>query len=196
MTVTQKPLRARWSQARKQLTRLPWVANMRANAGKKGTYKYIALTDMLSTIDPVCEEHGFYLHSVFTYHEVGIVTLDLYASDDSEDYCILQYPFTPTSDPQAQGSAETYARRYSLYLALNIFPEKDDDGSAARQVAHGLITTKAWNKLKTQLTKAGYTTNDERKQFLAGVLGVRLDRPLDMTQEQAETVYSVLEKVA
>lgn len=34
-------------------------------------------------------------------------------------------------DPQAQGSAITYARRYALVTLLNLVAEEDDDGNAA-----------------------------------------------------------------
>ena len=43
------------------------------------------------------------------------------------------YPFFVTGDPQQVGSAITYARRYSLYAVLGIFPDKDDDGAYAKQ---------------------------------------------------------------
>jgi hypothetical protein len=37
--------------------------------------------------------------------------------------------------PQGQGSAITYARRYSLMAALNIVADKDDDANAAQPKA-------------------------------------------------------------
>jgi hypothetical protein len=43
-----------------------------------------------------------------------------------------EYPVCPVKpDPQALGSAVTYARRYSLMALVGIAPEDDDDGNAA-----------------------------------------------------------------
>lgn len=42
------------------------------------------------------------------------------------------YPVVMTGDPKANGSAVTYARRYSLFAALGIYPDPDDDGTAAQ----------------------------------------------------------------
>ena len=38
-----------------------------------------------------------------------------------------------SADAQSNGSGVTYARRYSLFAALGIYPDKDDDGAATRQ---------------------------------------------------------------
>jgi hypothetical protein len=41
------------------------------------------------------------------------------------------------SDPQGQGSAITYARRYALTSVLNLVADADDDGEATRAAARG-----------------------------------------------------------
>ena len=53
--------------------------------------------------------------------------------DDKDLMVACSYPFFVTGDPQQVGSAITYARRYSLYAVLGIFPDKDDDGAYAKQ---------------------------------------------------------------
>ena len=45
-------------------------------------------------------------------------------------------------DPQGQGSAVTYARRYSYCAALGIVADEDDDGQAASQPAPAARTTR------------------------------------------------------
>lgn len=50
------------------------------------------------------------------------------------------------SDPQAQGSAITYARRYALSAILGIATDEDDDGNAATPQAKApAVTMKACN---------------------------------------------------
>jgi len=64
---------------------------------------------------------------------VGLVTIVLHESGQS----ISEKFFMPVKDdknPQAVGSALTYARRYALSAALGVCPE-DDDGEAARKPA-------------------------------------------------------------
>jgi len=51
----------------------------------------------------------------------------------SGQYIRGRYPLTPVkNDPQAMGSAVTYARRYTLQAIVGIAPD-DDDGEAAMQ---------------------------------------------------------------
>jgi hypothetical protein len=49
-------------------------------------------------------------------------------------------------DPQAQGSAITYARRYSLLTLLSLTADEDDDGEAARDNSTKVTTStsKGW----------------------------------------------------
>lgn len=59
------------------------------------------------------------------------------------------YPVVMTGDPKANGSAVTYARRYSLFAALGIYPDPDDDGTAAQTQyvpQQAPQTTSAWQQ--------------------------------------------------
>ena len=71
-------------------------------------------------------------------------------NDQQNRIRVGSYPVVMTGDPKANGSAVTYARRYSLFAALGIYPDPDDDGSAAqiryapRQAPQH--TTSAWQE--------------------------------------------------
>lgn len=122
----------------KVLNEVPnFVTDETAQAGKK-TYKYLNLATILKTIKPVFEKHGLAFSQHVTFDNTGearqvIGTVETIIFDDKEQMVACSYPFFVTGDPQQVGSAITYARRYSLYAVLGIFPDKDDDGAYAKQ---------------------------------------------------------------
>ena len=122
----------------KVLNEVPnFVTDETAQAGKK-TYKYLNLATILKTIKPVFEKHGLAFSQRVTFDNTGearqvIGTVETIIFDDKEQMVACSYPFFVTGDPQQVGSAITYARRYSLYAVLGIFPDKDDDGAYAKQ---------------------------------------------------------------
>lgn len=114
-----------------------FVTDETAQAGNR-TYKYLNLATILKTIKPVFEKHGLAFSQRVTFDNAGesrqvIGTVETIIFDDEEQMVACSYPFFVTGDPQQVGSAITYARRYSLYAVLGIFPDKDDDGAYAKQ---------------------------------------------------------------
>lgn len=108
-----------------------------ANAGSR-TYKYLNLATLLKNIKPIFEKHGIAFSQKVTFDKTGdgrqtLGTVETIIFDENEQQTVCEYPFFVTGDPQQVGSAITYARRYSLTTVLGIFPDKDDDGSYARQ---------------------------------------------------------------
>lgn len=105
------------------------------------TYKYLNLATILKTIKPVFAKYdlGFTQRVTFEYGSdnkgMQVGTVETIIFDETDRVTLSRYPFVVTGDPQANGSAVTYARRYALYAVLGIYPEKDDDGVAARDYA-------------------------------------------------------------
>ena len=113
----------------------------------------------------------------------------------SGEYISTQMPmFIPNGTAQAQGSALTYARRYSYSAMVGIAPDADDDGQAATD--HGpvgryrgrtietateypdhpegaptAITTKQVNFLRSLLAKQEITSDDDINLVVGGYLG-------------------------
>lgn len=109
------------------------VKSKEADTGKY-KYRYADLADVIEECKRVCQNHGlttlqfpsivdgnFALHLRFI-HKSG-ATLDL-------EPLVMRLP----GDPQAFGSALTYARRYQLVTVFNI-PTEDDDGREATTAA-------------------------------------------------------------
>lgn len=89
--------------------------------------------DMNSVVDAVREpfcNHGLSYSQFPVYEEglAGVVTLLMHSSGEWLESKLL-LPVTK-KDPQATGSAITYARRYALQSIAGI-PSEDDDGNAA-----------------------------------------------------------------
>lgn len=108
-----------------------------AQAGNR-TYKYLNLATLLKNIKPIFEKHGIAFSQKVTFDGTGdgrqiLGTVETIIFDENEQQTVCSYPFFVTGDPQQVGSAITYARRYSLTTVLGIFPDKDDDGSYAKQ---------------------------------------------------------------
>lgn len=96
--------------------------------------KYTPLDSMIDHVRPLLYKHDL---SVIQFpcsdsDGVGVVTLICHKNGEfieSDPY----YLKTAKSDPQAGGSAITYARRYALAAALGIASDTDDDGNAASE---------------------------------------------------------------
>ena len=93
-----------------------FVTDLRADAGKR-QYKYLGLDTLLKGVKPVFAKHcmGFYQAVEYVSGEdkpLGIVRTVIF--DDADTLTVGSYPFFVLGDPQAVGSAVTYARRYSL----------------------------------------------------------------------------------
>lgn len=114
-----------------------FITDETANAGNR-TYKYLNLATLLKSIKPIFEKNRLSFTQKVTFNNTGdgrqtLGTVETIIFDDTDQMTICEYPFFVTGDPQQVGSAITYARRYSLTTVLGIFPDKDDDGSYARQ---------------------------------------------------------------
>jgi hypothetical protein len=97
--------------------------------------RYASLSNILDAIATPLEESGL----AISQHPSGdnnLTTLVMHA--DSGEYLESTYNIHPTkNDPQATGSAITYARRYALVSILCLNVDDDDDANTA---THGYAT--------------------------------------------------------
>jgi len=92
--------------------------------------KYASLANILDVIQKPLAEAGL----SFTQFPDGD-TLTTLLMHDSGEWIEASYtmPVVKANDPQAMGSAITYARRYALGAALGLNIDEDDDGEKAMQ---------------------------------------------------------------
>jgi hypothetical protein len=124
--------------------------------------KYASLANILDTIQKPLSECGLAI-SQFP-DENALTTILLHA--DSGEWMESSYvmPVAKQNDPQAMGSAMTYARRYALGSILNLNIDDDDDGEKAmgRQIPKkDELTPKhpSWTKAVEHLKTGGLMTD-------------------------------------
>lgn len=96
-------------------------------------YNYEVLADVLDIVKPALFAHGLCLKQGISMEDGQTVMRTGVGYGDAV-YILDTLPVTIPADPQAAGSAITYARRYGLKTAFGL-AGVDDDGEAAHQMA-------------------------------------------------------------
>ena len=94
------------------------------------SYKYTTLPQVLRVVRAALETEGLAMAMPLTTGD-GQATIEILLIDgDGEVLRFAGYGFPIGKDPQANGSAITYGKRYSL-VSLFCIEESDDDGQSA-----------------------------------------------------------------
>lgn len=186
----------------KVLNEVPnFVTDETARAGNR-TYKYLNLATILKTIKPVFEKHGLAFSQRVTFDNAGearqvIGTVETIIFDSEEQMVACSYPFFVTGDPQQVGSAITYARRYSLYAVLGIFPDKDDDGAYAKQryeTADRPISAEQYAYLVKEMD-AHNIPSEARCEFINGTLNRQVREWKGLTQTDLNSLMNAVKRM-
>lgn len=108
---------------------LPTVGKSAENPFFKS--KYAPLPEVMKVALPVLSKHGLSVTQLVDHLEgqTALITLLMHSSGQ---YVSGTMPLKLTKDdPQGQGSAITYAKRYAFMSALGLVADEDDDGNAA-----------------------------------------------------------------
>ena len=124
--------------------------------------KYASLANILDTIQKPLSESGLAI-SQFP-DENALTTIILHAESGEWMESSYVMPVAKQNDPQAMGSAITYARRQSIGSILNLNIDDDDDGEKAmgRQIPKkDELTPKhpSWTKAVEHLKTGGLMTD-------------------------------------
>lgn len=96
---------------------------------------YAPLDEVVEAVTPALLENGIYPTQQTEAVDAGII-LHTRFLHTSGQWIGSTYPLHPVkADPQGEGSALTYARRYALMALAGIAPADDDDGEKAVQAA-------------------------------------------------------------
>lgn len=114
--------------------------------------RYASLTAVLEKVRAVCLEHGLLIIQIpkIDGNHAGVITHIIHVASQAQLISELILPLQK-NDPQAVGSAITYARRYSIAPLFGLVADEDDDGNAASQV-QAKIEAPAKTKLPPKLT--------------------------------------------
>lgn len=102
--------------------------------------KYVSLDTLMETVMPILNAHGLVWLTLPCRDEAGpALTYRLVHATSGEAVEGTMPLMLAKTDPQGQGSAITYSRRYSLMAVLGLVADEDDDGNKAskRQEASG-----------------------------------------------------------
>lgn len=166
----------------------------------KGVYdnKYVTLHQLLDKVIPILNKHGLVLLQ-YVQHAGDQHVLQTVISDDVSANTGLESATLMTlksEDPQAQGSAITYARRYALMSMLGMVGEEDDDGQRATEATRSTpkvdMNPPATDKQKNYI-KVLYKNSGQPEHLLDEYLTTTVDSPLEtLTQKQASQVIKEL----
>lgn len=93
--------------------------------------KYADLASIVSTASPILAKHGLAV-SQFVAHDEDRNTMMTYLLHSSGQHIAHEMLLMlPKDDPQGQGSAITYARRYAYQAVIGMVTDEDDDGNKA-----------------------------------------------------------------
>ena len=114
--------------------------------------KYVPLENVVDSITKASSKHGLSFTQFPSSDENGNVTVGTMVMHESGEW--IEYDpirLKPAkNDPQAVGSAITYAKRYALSAIFGITSDNDDDGNEATQL--GRATPKAVPKKQVSTT--------------------------------------------
>ena len=157
--------------------------------------KYAALPDVVASASPVLAKHGLAVSQHVTTNEQGadmLITYVLHTSGQFIAHGMMLHMVK--DDPQAQGSAITYARRYSYMSALGLVADDDDDANSAtkaKQNAPAKPKEKTSMDLMRDLLSAKFDSPADRKMFCEERVQRTLKSLTDL--EEAEIAGIILE---
>lgn len=155
--------------------------------------KYASLDTITEQVFPVLQKHNFTFVALPSANQLGEPTLKYFLQHTSGESLAGEMKLLlKAEDPQAQGSAITYARRYALCALLGLVADEDDDGNASTQVEKKTPQTsdtasdKQIEFLTTMLKRKGATSLGDVKKILNQV--VEVDKIEGLDKEQASVV--------
>lgn len=167
--------------------------------------KYVMLEGVVEAIDKALPSGFSYTQEVTSDgNQVSVSTILLHESGEYIQFDPLTVPVTK-NDAQAFGSAETYARRYTLSAVFGVTSDVDDDGNQASKTAPKqqprrrqpvksatpLATKQQKEALKSKFVSLAKTMNTTPKELSAKVLAKTKSHAWD---KLTEADYQAIDK--
>lgn len=133
--------------------------------------KYVPLENVTEAIDKALEDTGMSYSQEVTSASNNQLSVSTLVTHESGEY-ILYDPLTVNTsklDVQAFGSAETYARRYTLSAVFGVTSDLDDDGNSATEKAPVPITDLQIQKLYKQIETFSLEHDTSEEKTLVAV---------------------------
>jgi len=156
--------------------------------------KYAALPDVVASASPVLAKHGLAVSQHIATGMNGSDILVTYLIHTSGQYIAHDMTLHMVKDdPQAQGSAVTYARRYAYMSVLGLVADDDDDGnSASKAKATAKPQEKSSLDVMRDLLSKKFAMQSERKQFCEEKVGRTLKSLNDLSDAEVAGIIMEL----
>lgn len=154
---------------------------------------YATLNSVWSAVSEALLKNGLTVLQPISIHDgISVVkTIVMHISGQSiESECPIVV--AKQNDPQALGSAITYARRYSLASMLGVMTDEDDDGNKAAQQPKQAPANKQERQAPASQkeTPAPAQTLKERLDACIQFLSAQPDKSLNIADEKSQTIIS------
>lgn len=168
--------------------------------------KYADIVDVATYLYPILHRHGLGVTQLPSrFNEVPTLKTVLFHADSGELIESEMPLILPKNDPQAQGSAITYARRYALMgLTGLVAKDEDDDGNKAAshpktpprasQTETGELASPKQKNYILQLTKGFSVPDTLLVDFVGKISG--LEDTSNMTSKQASKTIEALKELS
>lgn len=167
------------------------TAKIETKGGGSYTYKYLKLSTLMEAILPLLSKNGLVWVTLPGMSPDGIPVLHYQlvhaASGESLDGTMAL--MLTVKDPQGQGSAITYARRYTVLAVLGIVADEDADGKPKTPPAPRaprLLTAERNENMMKAIDDAG-----KDPELIFSAVGVSDSR--NITVAQAKKVRAILD---
>lgn len=176
-------------------------ASIRGKNGGGFGYKFMSLPRLLSGLEAPCRNNHLRIIQKPRVVSDNVMSIDTVAiGEEGDTFEVGSYAVVITADFQAQGKQVTYARRYALYAALGIFPEKDDDGASAYS-QRGAIANDGGSKPLHINKKQGQTIvwmarerGLDARQLIKSVTGRLVEYPTQVTVQEYPAVIKAIQQ--
>lgn len=183
-----KSLLAKYMQALNTMPNM--TTDEKADAGRR-TYQYLNLGTLCKKAKETLNAAGVMFYQNIKKEDDGNITIQTIIFDEKETMTVSTYPVQFVADSQALGSAITYARRYSLYSALGIYPDKDDDGAAMRDYAQKHTQQQTPNMLM-QLIQHYRDKGVSLKATASALMGRDIQTPSEIPANLYKQLYNMI----
>lgn len=92
--------------------------------------KYAPLPAVMEAVQPLLAKHKLAISQFVTHLDAQSALRTILIHESGQTLQDVQPLLITKPDPQAQGSAITYARRYGVMSVLGLVADEDDDGNA------------------------------------------------------------------
>lgn len=138
--------------------------------------KYAGLPEVVKAASPILTKHGLSISQFLGTDESGdtLTTFLLHKSGQflSESMRLYSQPGKGQSAAQGQGSAATYARRYSYMAALGLVADEDNDGNGPPPAAKSNGTQLATPKDVEEMVTAAKGLEREQIKLALAACGI------------------------